>query len=271
MDADRRILFFSDAHLGADSAEVEDRKRRRLFPFLDYVQELGADLYLVGDLFDFWFEYHTAIPKQYYRVLRRLSELVDSGSTVTYLGGNHDFWLGDFLEREVGLVISQKPITVARQSRTLYLAHGDGLLASKDYGYRLLRAVTRARLVRTLFRMVHPDVGIKGADLLSRSSRAITRGSRPGVEPEFIAFVRERMKEGFDAVVVGHHHYPLHTRTADEECLVIGDWITHFTFADLTGGVLTLKQWVEDGEPIILPPSDTYLVRPAGRFTRPRA
>ena len=102
-------------------------------------------------------------------------------------------------------------------------------------------------------------------------SRAITRGSRPGVEPEFVAFVRQKMSEGFDAVVVGHHHHPLHTRTAAEECLVIGDWIEHFTFADLSNGRLTLKHWVEDGEPTALPAADTYLVRPASRFFRPRA
>ncbi len=270
MHTERRVLFFSDAHLGADSVVIENRKRHLLFQFLDYVQSLDADLYIVGDLFDFWFEYRTAIPKQYYRVLHRLTGLIDSGSTVTYLGGNHDFWLGDFLSSEVGLSVSQAPITVQRQSRRIYLAHGDGLLASKDYGYRLLRSVTRARVVRALFRMVHPDVGIQGADLLSRASRAVTRGSRPGVEPEFITFVRGKMHEGFDAVVVGHHHYPLHTRARGEECIVIGDWIDHFTFCDLSEGVLTLKQWVEDEEPRVLAPTDTYPVRPASRLFRPR-
>jgi UDP-2,3-diacylglucosamine hydrolase len=267
---ERRVLFMSDAHLGADSPDLEEKKRRLLFQFLDYVQERDTDLYIVGDLFDFWFEYLTAIPREHYRVLHRLSGLVEAGVPVTYLGGNHDFWLGSFLTDEVGIAVSQIPVTVSHQSRRIFLAHGDGLLASKDYGYRMLRSVTRARLVRTLFRMIHPDVGIKGADLLSRVSRSITRGSRPGVEPEFVTFVREKMAEGFDAVVVGHHHYPLHVVNADEECIVIGDWIDHFTFLDLSQGVLTLKRWVEDGEPETVQAGDTYLLRPASRLWRPR-
>lgn len=270
MNAEPRVLIFSDAHLGADAPELEEKKRRLLFQFLDYAEELGADLYIAGDLFDFWFEYLTAIPRQHYQVLHRLSRLASSGSSITYLGGNHDFWLGDFLEEEVGLKISQSSLTLSRQSRTLFLAHGDGLLASKDYGYRLLRAVTRAGVVRTLFRMIHPDVGIAAADLLSRASRFVTRGSRPGVEPEFVGFVRRKMGEGFDAVVVGHHHYPLHVVTPHEECVVIGDWIDHFTFLDLSDGALTLKRWNEAGEPEVVPPRETYLIRPASRFLRPR-
>jgi UDP-2,3-diacylglucosamine hydrolase len=266
---DHRILFLSDAHLGADRPEVEARKRRMLFAFLDYAEDLEADLYIVGDLFDFWFEYLTVIPKEHYRVLSRLSRLVQAGATVTYLGGNHDFWLGDFLETEVGIRISQTPVEVVHASRRIFLAHGDGLLASKDYGYRLLRRITRARAVRTLFRMIHPDVGIKSADLLSRASRAITRGSRPGVEPEFVAFVRGKMAAGYDAVVVGHHHYPMHVATPDEECVVIGDWIDHFSFLDLSKNRLTLKRWNETGEPEIIPAGETYPVRPASRFFRP--
>jgi len=268
MSPDRRVLFFSDAHLGADSPELEQKKTRLLFQFLDYVQDLGADLYIAGDLFDFWFEYLTAVPRQHYRVLCRLSTLAASGASVTFLGGNHDFWLGSFLAQEVGLQISQTPLTVRRQSRTIYLAHGDGLLASRDYGYRLLRAVTRARLVQVLFRTVHPDVGIKSADLLSRASRFLTGGSRPGVEPEFLDFVRSKMAEGHDAVVVGHHHHPLHVVTPDEECVVIGDWIDHFTFLDLTDGTLMLRRWVEGREPEVVPPRETYLVRTSSRFFR---
>ncbi|MCK4548082.1 MAG: UDP-2,3-diacylglucosamine diphosphatase [Candidatus Eisenbacteria sp.] len=266
----RRVLFFSDAHLGAASPEIEARKKRLLFDFLDYVRDLGADLYIAGDLFDFWFEYRTAVPREHYKVLCRLSGIVDAGSSVTYLGGNHDFWLGGFLETEVGMRVSQTPLTVECQSRRIFLAHGDGLLASKDYGYRLLRRITRARLVRTLFRMIHPDVGIWGADLLSRASRALTRGSRPGVEPEFRAFVRNKIAEGYDAVVVGHHHYPMHVATSREECIVIGDWIDHFTFLELSDGKLTLKCWSESGEPDVLPSSEDYPIRSASRFLRPR-
>lgn len=269
MELDRRVLFFSDAHLGADRPDHEARKRRLFFQFLEHTKSLEADLYIAGDLFDFWFEYLTAIPKQHYQVLCRLSDLIASGSQVTYLGGNHDFWLGSFLTDQVGLKVSQTPISINRQSRRIFLAHGDGLLASKDYGYRLLRAVTRARLTRLLFRMIHPDVGIKAADLLSKASRFVTRGSRPGVEPEFVAFVRRKMAEGFDAVVVGHHHYPHHIRAQGEECIVIGEWIDHFTYLDLCDGILTLKRWNETGEHETISPIQTYPIRPASRFFRP--
>jgi UDP-2,3-diacylglucosamine hydrolase len=267
---ERPVLLVSDAHLGADSRDVEVRKERLLFQFLEFAGTRAGELYIVGDLFDFWFEYRTAVPRAYYRVLHRLSTLVDSGVRVTYLGGNHDFWLGDFLAREVGLRISQVPVTLAAHSRKLYLAHGDGLLASKDYGYRMLRFVTRARVTRGLFRAVHPDVGIGAAALLSRASRFVTGGSKPGVEPEFIRYVRARMEDGYDGVIVGHHHFPLHVRNDREECIVIGDWIDHFTFVELAGGLLTLRRWVEGGEPETIPPRTDYVVRPASRFFRPR-
>lgn len=240
------VFLISDAHLG--SAPRPADRQARLIAFLRTLPERAGHLYILGDLFDFWFEYRHAIPKGHFQVLRALADLIESGVRVAYLGGNHDFWCGSYLAREVGLQVHSGPIVVTHQHRRVFLAHGDGI-GPGDTGYRMLKAVLRNRLAITLYRALHPDAGVPLAHWVSRRSRHHThsrgyyleRFSRYVATPQYAA--------GQDAVAVGHVHDPLHLRDAQgRDFLILGDWIEHFTYAQLEGGQFRLLR-DRPGEP----------------------
>lgn len=234
------VYFLSDAHLG--SGPDSDARSATLVARLQQMRTGTAHLYLMGDLFDFWFEYRHAIPKGHFRVLRALAELVDSGVTVDYLGGNHDFWCGSYLEREVGLRVHQTPQRVEHQGRRIFLAHGDGL-GPGDLGYRLLKSVLRNRLAIGLYRLLHPDFGIPFAYRVSGISRQHTAGRETILRRLAAHVATPRYAAGDDAVVIGHIHDPLHLRDAGRrDFLIVGDWLEHFSWVRLEEGVFTLER-----------------------------
>jgi UDP-2,3-diacylglucosamine hydrolase len=247
------VYWISDAHLGGagDSGAPE----RALVGFLARLRGQAAHLYVLGDLFDFWFEYRHAIPKGHFRALRALAELIDSGVGVTYLGGNHDFWCGSYLRREVGLQVHQRPITVEHQSRRIFLAHGDGF-GSGDAGYRALKAVLRHPLAIALYRSIHPDIGIPLAHRISAASRKHTKPRRVYLERLSRFVAAPQFACGHDAVVVGHVHDPMHLRDrSGRDFIVIGDWIEAFSYARLSGGVLSLQRFRPDEPELVVPPA----------------
>jgi UDP-2,3-diacylglucosamine hydrolase len=236
------IYFISDAHLGEHDRTMERRKEERLASFFDHIGSRAVCLYVVGDLFDFWFEYRQVVPSGHHRILHRLADLARSGTKVVYLAGNHDFWLDDFFPREIGVETSREPLSVRHQGVNLYIDHGDGL-AQKDRGYRLLKRILRHPLNIRLYRLIHPDVGIPLARLASASSRAYTDQKALELVDEYEQAAREILSRGFDAVILGHSHYPS-LRIFDEKIyLNIGDWITHFSYGRLRDGKLTLQVW----------------------------
>lgn len=241
------MYFLADAHLGQGSAESNRTRERDLLAFLDRVGAERAALYVVGDLFDFWFEYAHAIPKEFVRVLQTLGELRRHGIPVTYVGGNHDFWIGDYLRRELDLAFTDASLALTHQGRRIFLAHGDGL-GPGDGGYKLLKRVLRNGVARALFRWIHPDVGIPLARGVSRLSR--NHAPRPGrTEEDLLALLAApRFREGFDAVVMGHFHRPIHRRDGRNEFLVLGEWITRRTYARLEGGVFSLLEFGSEKE-----------------------
>jgi UDP-2,3-diacylglucosamine hydrolase len=237
-----KIYFISDAHLGEHNPRLETRKEERLTAFLQYIAADAEILYVVGDLFDFWFEYKHAVPAHHHRILHQLAWLVDRGTRVVYLAGNHDFWLGDFFVREVGMEISGEPLAVEHQGLKLFIAHGDGL-AQKDKGYRVLKKILRHPFNIRLYRFIHPDIGIPLARLASVSSRAYTDQRVLELVSEYEAAAKDLLSQGFDAVILGHSHYPGLRRLGEKTYLNIGDWITHFTYGSLHGGRLELHTW----------------------------
>lgn len=235
--------FISDAHLGADDAKLEAPREARLHAFLDSLAGRAASLVIAGDLFDFWFEYRTAIPRRAFATLTRLRALRDAGVDITYLNGNHDFWLGRFLEETVGVRTHDGPLTLERDGRRLWIHHGDGLIGG-DHGYRVLKRVIRHPVSIGLYQWVHPDLGIPLARRVSHWSRG-SRDERP-LEPETLwrQIALPRFADGFDTVMIGHFHHPFERR--DEQgrtFFVLGDWIRHFTYVVLDGGELRLEVW----------------------------
>jgi len=241
MPTDRPAYFIADAHLGQGTPESNRERERDLLAFFDHVGASGASLFVNGDLFDFWFEYGHAIPKRFVRVLLALESLKRHGVPVTYVGGNHDFWIGDYLEREIGIAFHDEPARLALHGRKILLAHGDGL-GPGDAGYKLLKGVLRARLSRFLFRWIHPDVGIPIASMTSHTSRDHAP-RRPRSDEELESTLGGPFfAAGYDAVILGHFHRPLHRSAPGRDFIVLGDWIRGRSVVRLEEGRFTLLE-----------------------------
>ncbi len=236
------MYFVADAHLGAEAAEREAGRLAALHDFLRSLPGRAAALVIVGDLFDFWFEYRTAIPRRYFGTLALLRRLREAGVTLTYLNGNHDFWLGRFLAEEIGVDTRDGAYTVEAQGRRVWVHHGDGLVGG-DLGYRLLKRVIRDPVSIWLYGLIHPDLGIPLAHAVSRWSRQ----SRPDRPPDQDRLWREiavpRFAEGYDTVVIGHFHQAFERRERAGKFVVVGDWIDRLTYAVLENGEVCLKTW----------------------------
>ncbi len=239
--------FIADAHLGQGTAESNRARERDLLAFFDRVASERAALYVNGDLFDFWFEYGHAIPKRFVRVLQALGELRRRGLSVTYVGGNHDFWIGNYLTRELDVAFSDEALSLQIQGRRIFLAHGDGV-GPGDHGYKLLKKVLRNPVARGLFRWVHPDLGIPLATAVSHTSRhhapRVARTEAMYVEQ----LARPWLTQGYDAVVMGHFHRPLHHKGAGGEFLILGDWLERRTYARLCDGRFSLEEFAAGTE-----------------------
>lgn len=236
------VYFLSDAHLGAESSTAEAARETRLHGFLNSLHGRAKRLFIVGDLFDFWFEYRTAIPRRHFPTLAALDRLRASGTAITWLTGNHDFWLGRFPAEELGIATRDGALSLELQGRRIWIHHGDGLVGG-DLGYRILKRVIRSPVSIALYGLLHPDLGIPLAHRVSRWSRR-SRGERP-LEAERLwrEIALPRFAEGYDAVLVGHFHHAYQRREAGREFLLLGDWIDRFTYVVLEDGKLRLETW----------------------------
>lgn len=245
------VIFISDAHLGAPSGDPG--REERLGSFLDSLRGRIAGLMIVGDLFDFWFEYRHAIPKGHFRVLRAIADLRADDVPVLYFGGNHDFWAGTYLKEEIGIRVTDEPMTFSIQGRNVFVAHGDGL-GGGDHGYKILKKILRNRLCIALYRSLHPDIGIPLAYRVSALSRRHTEPREILIPKLARDIALPRLGNGVDAVVMGHVHEPTHIRYRAGDFIVIGDWLTNFTYAALEEGTFSLCRYRPGAEPAIIPP-----------------
>src|SRR5881396_1347950 len=227
-----RAIFIADAHLGTESRAREAPREARLRSFLRSLPGRAESLYVVGDLFDFWFEYRTAIPRRYFEILRTLRDVHEQGVAITCLPGNHDFWLGHFLSDELGIATPDGPLELRIQERRIWLHHGDGLIGG-DLGYKALKRVLRNPASIGLYRWIHPDLGIPFAHWCSKWSRH-SRADRPlDGERLFREIAAPRFAAGFDAVMVGHFHRAFERRDGARVFYVLGDWMERFTYVEL--------------------------------------
>jgi len=236
------VVFLSDAHLGAEAREREASREARLHSFLESLPGRASRLVIVGDLFDFWFEYRTAIPRRFFPTLAVLQRLRESGLDIQYLNGNHDFWLGSFLHESLGIRTTENPIVVEEQGRRLWVHHGDGLVGG-DLGYRVLRRVIRNPVSIRLYSLLHPDLGIPFARTVSRWSRHSRATPELRAERLWHEIALPRFAEGYDGVLIGHFHHAYERREGGREFFILGDWIRNFTWVELAEGRLTLRTW----------------------------
>ncbi|TVP75635.1 MAG: UDP-2,3-diacylglucosamine diphosphatase [Gemmatimonadales bacterium] len=229
-------LVVSDTHLGALPADRTARFHR----WLEAVPDISDHLVINGDLFDFWYEYGSVIPRGHTRTLGRLADLVDAGVRVDFVGGNHDWWAGSFLADEIGVRVHREPVVLELAGHRCLVAHGDGL-GRGDLGYKLLQTVLRGRITRFLFRWLHPDVGAVIADKVSRTHLQEDRTWRPDQERvEILAgWARDRLleDESLDLVLLGHVHAPELREIAPGRWYGnSGDWIHHGSWIELAPG-----------------------------------
>jgi len=239
------LFFVSDAHLGADKKPIEKIKERNLLSFLEMVKSQGEGLYILGDLFDFWFEYHHAVPNRHYKILFKLSELVNQGVRIDYIAGNHDYWFEDFFPQEIGVHVHKSPLEVQIHSKRFLIAHGDGIIKN-DPGYLVLKRILQNPLSIRLYRLVHPDLGIPLARIASRLSRQHPSNPSSREDEDYLNYAKSKFKIGFDFVVLGHSHRPLIRRWGDKTFVNVGDWMRKFTYGRFDGENLTLEKWGED-------------------------
>jgi len=239
----RKTYFFSDAHLGIGTPEEDRAKERTIVRFLETVALDGERLFILGDLFDYWFEYRTVVPKGYFRLFTALANLTESGVKVSYLAGNHDFWIATYFRDELGMEVFPDPIEQTLHGRRFYLHHGDGLLKS-DTGYRILKRILRNRTNIALFSLLPPDLATRIARGTSNTSRRHT--SKKVYEGnDMVEFAERKIREGFDYVVMGHNHQSLYRNIGSGVYVNLGDWINERTYAVFDGTTLKLEQWTK--------------------------
>ncbi len=241
----KKIYFASDFHLGVPTYEKSREREARLVRWLDSIKDDAAELYLVGDIFDFWFEYATAVPKGFVRFLGKLAELADHGTRITFFKGNHDMWMFGYLEQELGAKIIADELIIERQGKRFYLHHGDGL-GPGDAKYKFLKKFFRSKFCQWLFARVHPNLGIGIALRWSQNSRIVNNKKewRKEAEQEWlVVYSREVLKkEHFDYLVFGHRHLPLDIEVGPNSRYInLGEWVNYNSYAVFDGTHLELK------------------------------
>lgn len=234
------IRVVADTHFRDLAVPGEKERRARFTRFLASLPP-GTFLVLLGDIFDFYFEYRSVVTRRYLDLYEALDACRRSGVGLHFLGGNHDHWVGDFFTRDLGITVHQTEIRIAAQGRRVVFAHGD-LVMPRDYGYKVLKSVIRNRGVIAASRCIHPD-------LLDAVARGVAHGSRQyfNVPQEKRARAVEAhawdhfFLRGNDAFVMGHVHYPMHETRDGREFMIVGDWLEHFTYGRLSGGRLRLE------------------------------
>jgi len=245
--------FISDAHLGLAYPGWEGREEA-LISFLRALAPGAESLFLVGDLFDFWVEYRSAVRRDYFGVLHALRSLVEQGVAVHYLKGNHDFALGNFLPETIGARVHAGPVQIAIQGKKVYLLHADGARRSESL-WRLLDRVLRSPANQFLFRLLHPTVGIRMGEFFSGlSRRKMTYPPTEEMLEEYRALARGHLARGNDIVVFGHTHVPELFRFGRGVYCNTGAWLSRYTFAKMAVGEISLWEYRVGEPPIPISP-----------------
>ncbi|MEO8446148.1 MAG: UDP-2,3-diacylglucosamine diphosphatase [bacterium] len=232
--------FFSDVHLGLESIEKERLKESKLIEFLSEASRDAKEIFIVGDLFDCWIEYKQVVPKGYFRLFTKISELTELGIKINYIAGNHDFWKGDFFREQFGIEICHTHIEREIHGKKFFIHHGDGF-AHNDAGYRVLKKILRSRVSQKLYSLIHPDIGIKIAKGTSETSRNHTSTKDYSETDGMKEFATKKIEEGFDYVIMGHRHTPQMSLIQKGHYINLGDWIEHFTYGVFKDKTFELK------------------------------
>lgn len=245
---DKKIYFVSDQHFGAPTPEASKVREKVFLNWLNEIEENVSVLFLLGDLFDFWFEYKEVVPKGFVRVLGKLANLVDSGIHVHYFVGNHDLWMRDYFQTELGIPIYYKPKDFTIDGTKFFIGHGDGLGPSDKFYKRIKKLITNP-LAKRLYRGLHPDIGMRLGHYFSVKNKLISGTediSLLDYNKEWLTQYAHRKLElkHRDFFLFGHRHIPMEIElNSKSKYINLGDWITHFTYGVFDGKNFELKKW----------------------------
>lgn len=237
------VYFISDVHLGVDTQWSSAERELQLIEWLNTVKADATSIYIVGDLFDYWFEYKTVVPKGYFQLFATMKSIIDGGIAVLYLKGNHDLWHYDYLSSEVGVKIVDGPITATYDNRKFYIAHGDGI-GGGDIGYKIIKAILNNRLCQRLFGAIHPTLGLPLMRYMSKRSR-VSHGGDDQTSDHHHRYCKEVLAQqsDIDFFVMGHLHLAEHTIIGTATYINLGDWTSLYSYARWDGNQLQLLQW----------------------------
>ncbi len=248
MSNEKKVYFLSDFHLGAPNKKASLQREKKIIQFLDSIKKDAETIFIVGDLFDFWYEYKRVVPKGYVRILGKLAELTDAGIPIHFFVGNHDMWMKDYFRTELGIEVYFEPTSFLFADKKFLIGHGDGL-GPGDKGYKFLKKIFRNKFCQWLFGIIPPNIGIGLADFFSRTSRAKTGSSNEiflGEENEWlVVYCKEVLRQKhYDYFIFGHRHLPLKIDLAQNSKYInLGDWIKYFSYAVFDGENLALKYY----------------------------
>jgi UDP-2,3-diacylglucosamine hydrolase len=244
----KKIYFSSDNHLGAPTYEASLPREKKFVKWLDTIKDDAAAIFLLGDLFDFWFEYKQVVPKGFVRVLGKLAELRDRGIPIYFFVGNHDLWMRDYFEKELNIQVYHKPEVFRLNGKKFFIGHGDGL-GPGDKGYKRMKKVFTNSFCKWLFRWVHPDIGVRLAKHLSVKNKLIS-GSEDvkflGEDNEWLVQYAKRKLEyaHYDYFVFGHRHFPMEINVGKNSTYFnLGDWIDYYTYGVFDGENFRLEKF----------------------------
>ena len=241
-----KVFFISDFHLGVPDHAQSLAREKKIVGFLDRIKNETQSLFILGDMFDFWFEYRKVIPKGYVRLLGKIAEFSDAGIPVYFFTGNHDMWVNDYFQKELGVTVLHQPKVFDLSGKKFLIGHGDGL-GPGDYGYKRLKKIFRNPICQWLFSLIPPALGIGIADYFSKSSRA-SSGKKDevfnGEENEWLLIYCKEyiLKEHIDYFVFGHRHLPLELKVNERSTYInLGEWLNYSSYAVFENEKLHLK------------------------------
>lgn len=247
-NGNKKIYFLSDFHLGAPNAADSLVREKKIIRFLDEICHDAKAIFIVGDLFDFWYEYKKVVPKGYVRILGKMAEITDSGIPIHFFVGNHDMWMKDYFQQELNIPVYFEPHPFEFYGKKFLVGHGDGL-GPGDHGYKFIKKIFRNGFSQWLFGILPPYIGMGIAHYFSRKSRAQTGQTDEvflGEDKEWlIIYCREVLqKEYYDYMIFGHRHLPIDCQLNDKSRYInLGDWIKYFSYAVFDGKELELKYY----------------------------
>jgi len=242
----KKVYFASDQHLGAPTPEKSFPREKKFVAWLNEVKKDAEAIFLLGDLFDFWFEYETVVPKGFVRVLGKLAEIRDSGIPIYFFVGNHDLWMKDYFQKELNIPVYHSSQKFLINNKIFFIGHGDGL-GPEDKGYKRMKKVFTFPLFKWMFKWLHPDLGVKLGQYMSVKNKMISGEEDAkflGEENEWLVQYCKRKLESehYDYFVFGHRHLPLEIKLQKNSTYInLGDWINYYTFGafDTTSFKLT--------------------------------